>query len=207
MAGGLKTTLYLVRHAESEAQARNIVQGRGLDVPLTGEGRAQAARLAEALKDIHFDKIYTSHARRARDTAEAVRRYHSIVPFVELPALVERHQGDAEGMSRDDLAERYPEVLAGWRREEDIGFPNGENFAAVHDRVVPVIEEHVAADAKGQTYLYVIHGNVIKVLLGHMLQVPHGLRPRIKQDYCAINVCTFDHDRQRWNVECVNKAL
>ncbi len=206
MAGGVKTTIYLVRHAQSEAGARNIVQGRGLEVPLTPEGRSQAGRLAEALRDIRFNHIYASTALRARDTAMAVLRFHESVPYTELEALVERHQGDAEGLSRDELPLRFPEVIDGWSREEDAHFPNGENFAAVHERVVPVIEGHVAADTTGQTLLYVIHGNVIKVLIGHMLAVPHGVRPRISQGYCAINVCSFDHDRKRWSVECVNKV-
>lgn len=205
MASGLKTTLYLVRHAQSEAGARNIVQGRGLDVPLTPEGRAHAEQLGIVLKDVHFDKIYASTAVRARDTAAAVRRFHTDVPYQEIETLTERHQGDAEGLSRDELPVKYPDVINGWNNEEDVHFPNGENFAAVHERVVPVIEGHVAADTQGQTYLYVMHGNVNKVLLGHMLAVPHGLRPRLKQDYCAINICTFDHDRKRWAVESVNR--
>lgn len=205
MAGGIKTTIYLVRHAQSEAGARNIVQGRGLDVPLTDEGRAQSERLATALKDVHFDKIFASTAVRARDTAAAVRRAHEGTPYEELFALHERFQGDAEGMGREESFASYPHVLDAWHREEDVSYPNGENFAAVHDRVVPVIEAQVATDVKGETYLYVIHGNVIKVLIGHMLTVPHGLRPRIAQGYCAINICTFDHDRKRWSVECVNK--
>lgn len=201
----MKTRLFFVRHAQSAAKERGIVQGRGVDVPLTEEGLAQAARLAEALRDERFDHIYASNARRSIDTAAAVRRFHPETPYLELPDLIERSKGEAEGMGREDFRARYPDIQAQWDREEDAVPPGGENFAAVHARVVPILERHVTEHGPEKTLLYVIHGNVNRVILGYMLDIPHRLQPRIEQGYCAINVAEFDHRSGRWTVRCVNR--
>ncbi|OGL72397.1 hypothetical protein A3F28_02100 [Candidatus Uhrbacteria bacterium RIFCSPHIGHO2_12_FULL_57_11] len=202
----MKTTLYLVRHGQSEARARNIVQGVGLDIPLTPEGVIQAARAAGVLAGYKFDKIFSSTAVRARDTAAIIRRRHPGVPYEEIAELNERSKGVTEGMTKDDFAAKYPEIIEQWNKEEDARPPGGENFEDVANRVVPTIERHVAGDAKGSSFLYVIHGNVIRAILGHILDVPHRLRPRIEQDYCAFNVARYDHERARWSVECVNRV-
>ena len=201
----MKTRLFIVRHAQSVAQERGIVQGRGLDVPLSEEGMRQAARAAECLKGEKFHAIYASNAIRSIETARAIRAFHPDVPYTELPELVERSKGIAEGLSRDEFRARWPDIQAEWDREEDARPPEGENFEDVHHRVLPVIERHVAEHGPDKTILYVIHGNVNRVLLGHMLGVPFRLQPRIDQGYCAINMAEYDHDRKRWQVTCVNR--
>ncbi len=202
----MKTKLILVRHGRSEAAEKGIVQGVGLSIPLTAAGREQADRLAALLSEFKFDKIFSSTALRAKETAEPIRKFHPDAPFEELSELNERSKGEAEGLLKEEFNARYPKILEEWNREEDTRVPGGENFADVHDRVVPVIEKHVSEDKTGSTYLYVIHGNVIRAIIGHMLEIPHRFRPRLAQDYCAINVCIYDHERRRWTVECLNRA-
>mgnify|MGYP001574400716 CR=1 FL=1 len=202
----METKFFLVRHGKSEVGLRGIVQGRGLKIPLTAEGKKQAIKVAKELKDFSFDIIFTSQAVRAIDTAEIIKRFHKNVPFIKLAALNERSKGAAEGMKKEDFAKQYPGIIKQWKKEIDARIEGGENFEDVHNRVVPVIEKHLKR-YKGKNLLYVIHGNVIRVIIGHILGVPFRFRPRLEQDYCAFNAITYNHDTKRWRAECVNKVF
>lgn len=200
----MRTTIVLARHGKSEAAAKGLVQGTGLAVPLTVEGRIQAERLADALAGFGFATIVSSPAVRARETAEAVRARFPGVPYAEISELVERSKGESEGMRKADFDSRYPEIVAAWAREEDPRVPGGESFEDVEARAWPVLDRLVREGA-GKTHLVVGHGNVFRVLLGRMLGMPHGMRARIGQGYCGISICSYDHDRDRWSVESLNR--
>jgi len=203
----MKTHILLVRHGKSTAADLGIVQGQGLDIPLTDEGRRQARRTGEFLAAYSLNKIYTSTAIRATDTARIIREYHQRVPYEELDELNERSKGVAEGMSKDAFDQKYPFIIEQWERGIDARPEGGESFEDVHHRVAPLFDQHVAESAPGQTLLYVIHGNVIRVLLGYILNIPHNRCHTIKQDYCAVNAMSFDHSRNRWEVEYVNRIF
>src|SRR5256885_9383277 len=63
------TTLYFVRHGESEANAAQVFAGQ-TDSPLTAKGREQAKVVARALRPVPFDRIVASTLSRTKDTAE-----------------------------------------------------------------------------------------------------------------------------------------
>ena len=75
----MSTTLYLVRHGQTEENAANILQGH-LPGHLNEEGREQAARLRDRLKDIQFDALYSSDLKRCRDTARVLTGPHGPPP-------------------------------------------------------------------------------------------------------------------------------
>lgn len=199
------TTFYFVRHGKSEAAVNGLVQGRGLNVPLTEDGHKQAQAVAEYLRDFSFDAIFASTASRAKETAAHIKEFHTATPYHEIFELNERGRGSLEGTSKEDFEKNYPDVLDAWKNEIDVRPGDGESFEDVHNRVMPIIEQHLE-EYKGKTLLYVIHGNVIRVILGAMLHIPFGKQARIKQDYCAINVAIFDHQKNRWQVECINQT-
>jgi probable phosphoglycerate mutase len=199
----MKTTFIFIRHAKSAAADAGIVQGKGLSVSLTKEGEAQAAILARALVNVSFDRLFSSTAVRAVKTASYVRAVKPSIVYEEIIELHERSKGEAEGMTKEAFNRVYPAVLTKWAAEEDTCVAGGESFADVEKRVLPIIESH-AKLYRGKRLLYVIHGNVIRVLLGMMLGAPPGLRARIAQDYCALSVAEYDDERCRWKVRTVN---
>ncbi|MDO8618056.1 MAG: histidine phosphatase family protein [Candidatus Uhrbacteria bacterium] len=201
----MKTKLIFVRHGISEAKDKGIVQGQGLLIPMTPEGHKQAAILAETLKPLNFTAIFSSQAKRVMETAEAIRQYHHEIPYQELAEFNERSKGEAEGITQEEFRARYPDMMAAWAKEIDARPVGGENYEDVHDRVVPMIEQHVQEYDPGSTLLYVGHGNVFRVILGHMLDIPFRYRSRIVQDYCAINVVEYDHEKKRWRIVCINR--
>ncbi len=61
--------VYIIRHGESETNVKSLFTG-WMDVNLTDLGKIQAKRAGELLKNIRFDKVYSSDLIRARETAE-----------------------------------------------------------------------------------------------------------------------------------------
>ena len=90
--------LYITRHGETKRNKEQRVLGR-TDDPLSEKGLAQAAELAEKMKDIDIDMIFVSPLSRARQTAQAVAEVKGLTPIVD-ERLIETNFGDFEGVDR-----------------------------------------------------------------------------------------------------------
>ncbi len=89
--------IFLVRHGETEWNRQRRLQGR-TDIPLNDAGLAEARKAAKALRDVRFDRIFTSPLQRARKTAEIIRGSREI-PIKAEPLLIEVSFGIGEGIS------------------------------------------------------------------------------------------------------------
>lgn len=163
------TTLYFVRHGESEGNAARLFTGQ-LDSPLTALGRKQAESVAEALTGIHIDRVVSSDLSRTRDTAAviAVRHGLSVDTF---PELREIDVGSAQGRSYDEIR-----GLPEWNDEGFVQWPGGESLDDVLKRALRLIRQLVA-EAIGETIVIVGHGGVTRILVSHFL----GLLPNLEQ--------------------------
>ena len=72
MGKNLTSTIYLVRHGETEWNTEGRLQGQK-DSFLTAKGEKQAAQTAEKLKGVKFDAIFSSDLLRAKRTAEIIK--------------------------------------------------------------------------------------------------------------------------------------
>ena len=86
--------LYIMRHGQTLFNVRRKIQG-WCDSPLTEEGKKQALKAKEILKDIHFDHYYCSTAERCSDTLELI----TDKPYIRLKGLKERNFGIYESES------------------------------------------------------------------------------------------------------------
>ena len=68
----MKKRLYIVRHGETEYNARGICQGQKLNIGLTEDGRRQAKAAAAKLENSNAGALYTSPLRRAYETAQII---------------------------------------------------------------------------------------------------------------------------------------
>ncbi len=96
---------YFVRHGETEANARQVLAGAGLDTPLNDQGHAQAKKLAAALKvtiNHPLHRIVASHMTRTRQTAEYLA-LHLKLPIELTPDWREWHLGEWEGQSTPEF--------------------------------------------------------------------------------------------------------
>jgi 2,3-bisphosphoglycerate-dependent phosphoglycerate mutase len=191
-------TLVLLRHGESEWNAKNLFTG-WVDVPLTDKGRGEAARggrlIAEA--DVLPDVLHTSVLRRAITTAtlaldECDRHW---IPVRRSWRLNERHYGALQGKDKKEtLAEYGEEQFMLWRRSYDTPPPPIDDddewsqhtapaYAALADEIKPRTEcladvvrrmlpywyDAIVPDLRsGQTVLVAAHGNSLRALVKHL---------------------------------------
>src|SRR3954449_9501096 len=116
-------TLVLLRHGESEWNAKNLFTG-WVDVDLSAKGRDEATRSGELLRDAGLlpDVVHTSVLRRAITTAnlslDACDRHW--VPVTRHWRLNERHYGDLQGKDKAQVREQYgEEQFMIWRHSYD----------------------------------------------------------------------------------------
>lgn len=192
-----ETTLYLVRHGESEANAAKRYAGQS-DSPLTARGREQAQAVAAALRSVRFDRVISSDLARARDTAEVIAREHGL-EVEAYPELREIDVGEAAGRSIEDAKERFD-----WGPGRFVEWPGGESLEEVRDRVVSAIDRIVGA-SPGRTICIVGHGGVTRILVSHLL----GLLPELYRHHSPTentNVTVIRTDGLSYRVESLFEA-
>ena len=179
------TTIYLLRHGALAAGSRDRFIGQ-LDLPLAPDGIAQAESLGEALRERRIDAIYCSDLTRSQQTARIIGGQTAIAIEVR-SALREISLGDWEGLSRREVAARFPEDYAARGDDlENYRVPGGESFADCRQRVLTAWQEIVRGD--GQSIVIVGHAGVNRLLLCHLLARPIASLFDIAQDYGGVNV-------------------
>jgi 2,3-bisphosphoglycerate-dependent phosphoglycerate mutase len=154
-------TLVLIRHGQSLWNLENRFTG-WVDVPLTDQGRAEARRAGELIKDIKFEVAYTSALSRAQETLDIILGViGQRPPVIRDQALNERHYGDLQGLNKADTAKRYgDEQVKIWRRSYDVPPPGGESLELTAKRTLPFYDRAIAGDLRqGKNVLVVAHGN------------------------------------------------
>lgn len=147
---------YLVRHGETEANARQVAAGGKHDTPLTQKGKEQARRLAERIYelDIRPAHIYHSSLSRARDTAR-IANTHVGAGMTEHHDLIEHIFGEWEGVSWD--------MLRAYRAQGIIDPPGGETMQEFSDRIIRIFT--VILDAPhDEPPMIVCHGGVFNAM-------------------------------------------
>ena len=164
----MESVLVLVRHGESEWNAKNVWTGL-TDIGLTDKGRAEARLAAEKIRDIHFDRAYTSALMRAQETLSIMLGVLGLknLPVARDRALNERDYGVYTGKNKleikNELGEqRFLALRRGW----DFPVPEGESLKQVYARVVPYFEQIILPQlTQGQHVLIVAHGNSLRALM------------------------------------------
>lgn len=166
--------LVLVRHGQSAWNALGLWTGWE-DVELTDQGRAEARKAAEQLRDIDLHKAHASKLKRAQETLEEIKAAlgHTDLETQHHEALNERHYGDYQGKNKWDIKQQIGEdAFNKLRRNWNHPVPNGETLKDVYERVLPYYEEHILSDLKANKNVIVAaHGNTLRALMKHLDQV------------------------------------
>jgi probable phosphoglycerate mutase len=158
--------LYLIRHAESAANVRKVLDTALPGPPLTELGRQQARALVNRLTGQRFAAVYASHAVRACQTAEPLAAANAVaVQLVE--GVQEVNVGELEGRGDPAAIKTYLAVAGQWMRGDlGVAMPGGETGERVRDRFTTAVAElrakHEPADPDGAIAL-VSHGGVIRL--------------------------------------------
>ena len=149
------TTLYLIRHAQS--QPRPEVPES--DWPLSAVGEEQARGMVAVLRPLGIQRIYSSPFRRCRDT---------LAPFAQAAGLeLALHEGLRERRIAGQWVADFREVW--WRSWADFEFalPGGETSAACRARIAAAVEEIVTRHP-GATHAVGSHGNAIALFMHYV---------------------------------------
>lgn len=161
--------IYFVRHGQTIWNVEKRFQGLS-DSPLTELGITQAKLLGEKLKDIKFDKFYSTSLKRAYDTANYIKgnRKQKVEIFDD---FVEISMGDMEGIKQEDFKELYPEQVKNFffnQLEYDPSSFGGESFLEVRERVIRGLNKFIELNKNYERVLVVSHGATLKTLLHYI---------------------------------------
>ncbi|MBN6057541.1 histidine phosphatase family protein [Nonomuraea sp. RK-328] len=160
-----------LRHGQTLWNVEHRFQGHS-DIPLDETGQAQAARAASLLASLRPSMIVSSDLRRANDTALALGRLVGLDVAVDKD-FRERGGGQWEGLTRDEIAARWPEEYVAWEA------PDGEPVTDVATRVAAAMRRW-AGKLDGDGLLVIAsHGAALRLGICELLGLPEELWPAL----------------------------
>lgn len=161
---------FLVRHGENEGNAKRLVDGRTLNLPLTEKGKRDSFAAGEALarKIDRIDLLISSPMIRTCQTADEIIKSFEIAPTIVFDdRLMERYYGIFEGgpeENYDPYEEKETIAVARISKlAERLAYrehPSMENYQETFDRMSSVIFE-LAKQNLGKNIVITTHGNSI----------------------------------------------
>jgi len=181
--------LILVRHGETRWNQENRVLGH-TEIELNEKGRKQAERLALALKDETLAAIYSSPLRRARETAEEIARFHGLEVVTD-DGLKEVDAGELDGLTFQEMMERYGDFLKEWVKDEpSLRMPGGESIAELQQRTWPAVERMVRDHPDGIVIL-VSHAFAILSIICKAIGLSLSHFRRLRLSTASISILNF----------------
>lgn len=164
--------LFILRHGETEWNVEKRFQGQ-LDSPLTERGIEQVKKTGEILSNIKFDGIYTSTLGRAINSTKIVltiNKYFNGEKIEKLKELNEIYFGEWQGMSHNEILEKYPENA--YKYFNDVKNYNckenkGENLKDGLKRFITGLNK-IVKENRGRNVLIVTHGTIIELFLNYV---------------------------------------
>lgn len=164
----------VLRHGQTDWNAAGRWQGQ-TDIPLNEHGRDQAACAAKRLAEVvdQVDVVVSSPQVRAVETASIVAEAWPGVTVQADDRLAEFRAGCFEGCTKAEIVEQWPELLAAFRRGEDVPLGGtGEKPSEVRARVGAAFADY--AESSEGTVLLVAHGGALMNLANDVVGVPTG---------------------------------
>lgn len=157
--------LWLIRHGESLGNLEQRIQGSD-DSPLTDLGREQARLVAARLaQEAQLSEVISSSLSRAAETAEAISQTMNL-PLRFDSRLNEYNFGPLNGLTREEIARRFPEVPAAWKANEFWEpLPGEEGDPALEARVKAAMNDIIDGMIEETAVAVVTHGGTLNACL------------------------------------------
>ncbi|WP_214481328.1 histidine phosphatase family protein [Bacillus sp. SM2101] len=164
------TRLYITRHGQTEWNVIKRMQGRK-DTPLTAYGVTQARSLGSRLESVNIDAVYSSPSGRTLETSKQIIGKRDI-PMHTDARLYEMAMGEWEGLTTDEVREKYPKESAlFWSKPQLYESKSGENFFDVQKRSLDMLK-YVINVNQGKDVLLVTHAIVLKTMMAYFENRP-----------------------------------
>lgn len=186
----MPTRIILIRHGETKLTLEDRFAGASND-PLSAEGRDQATNLGIRLSGVQIAAAYASPSTRTMETAQILCAPHGL-HIIPTDALREINYGNWEGLTRDEVIERYSMNYQLWEEDPLLAAPEGgETGLSVIHRALPFIHE-VVERHRHQTILVVSHKGTNRLLVSSLLGFDaRGYRDRLDQSPASLTILDF----------------
>lgn len=154
-----------MRHGQTDWNLQGRMQGTS-DIPLNDTGRAQAREAARLLADERWTTIVSSTLARAAVTADIIAEQLELEVVERSASLIERHYGEAEGLTKDEATERFDTI-----------WPGTEAFPHLEQRALEAIDDLATRHAVPGLVI-VTHGTFIRAFCDAVT----GLRTRTPEN-------------------------
>lgn len=200
--------LFLVRHGETELNARNVVQGGGIDAGLNEVGKLQANAFYEYYKKTEFVGLYCS---------TLLRTYQTLMPFIENGSTIRRFKelnelgwGKIEGEAvRGPAYHTLRAANLNWDAGNfDYAPPGGETPIQARNRSLSVLKAIIHTHyATGGNVLICTHGRLLRVILSNLLGYGMQYMQLFRHANTGLNILTYTKPDLKPDIvyaECLN---
>ena len=217
------STLILVRHGQSVWNAENRFTG-WVDVDLTAQGKLEACKAGELIKDlnINISYFYSSYQKRAHDTLKLILNTMRIKNDKIFKAweLNERHYGELTGLNKDEMKKKYgEEKIFNFRRSWDMPpeplsknnpyhpsnietyndiprekLPDTESLKDTYERVIKYYLNNIKNNLN-KNILIVAHGNSIRALCKYLFDLDNQIISKLEIPTGNPLLITFDNNK------------
>ena len=166
--------LYCIRHGETVFNAAGRIQGQS-ESDLSPLGHRQCQAVAESLREVPIDAIYSSPLRRALDSAQCIAAALHVEVQLD-PRLMEINAGIFQGLCWSEIDDRYPAEARRWKSHDpDYCIPQGESRRALMHRGREAF--HAIRETGQQHVVIVSHGGLLGAALKALLEIPAERNP------------------------------
>ena len=186
--------IFLIRHGETNWNKEGRFQGQ-IDIPLNNNGKDQARKTFEYLRNISLNKAFSSSMHRPYETAQIILQNNKDIEIKKIDSLVEISHGLWEGKLEAEIKEKWPLLLKNWHdKPEEVIMPEGESIKDVSERSVEAFEKICLSQKDDDLTLLVAHDAVNKTLICNILGLNYSNIWMIKQGNGGITVIDLFND-------------
>jgi probable phosphomutase (TIGR03848 family) len=189
------TTVLLLRHGRSTANAGGVLAGWTPDVHLHEDGQRQAGSLAERLAKVPLKAVVSSPLDRCRETVAPLLESRGLELTID-DRFGEVKYGDWTGVELKKLA-KDPLWSVVQNHPSGMTFPgdDGESMAGMQHRAVEAVRDWNKTLGDDATYLVCSHGDVIKAIVADALGMHLDSFQRINVDPASLTVIRYGKNR------------
>jgi probable phosphomutase (TIGR03848 family) len=186
------TTVLLVRHGRTTANASGVLAGWTEGIALDDKGREQAAALAERLRPLPLAAVVSSPLQRCVETMQPLAEGRPELAVQTDDRVGECHYGDWTGVELKKLA-KDPLWRVVQLHPSAAVFPGtgGEPLRTTQARAVDAVRDWNERLGDEATYVVCSHGDVIKAVVADALGMHLDLFQRIHVDPCSLTVVRY----------------
>ena len=200
------TDVYLIRHAQCTGNVENKLTGKG-DYDLAEEGKMQVQLLTNYLKNIKFDKVYSSPLKRTIKTIAPIAKLENI--NIQLSQeLEEMDFGIYDGFTWEQVDKLDNKIMHN-SKKEIMGIPKQETTKQVQKRMKKIMKR-IVKENPNKTILVCSHGIAIEAFLREIAKVPFNVESKkFSQGNTSVNIISYDEKKKKFYIKdlCETKHL